>query len=115
MGTIFVQPGISKFNELLKQVDNGLYICDAKGGQTTGGNFTFGAQYGYLIKDGKIGPMIRDINMMGNLFTTLENIQAVGDDFSISEKGGCGKGQTNIKSGHGGPHMVIKDTVVGGI
>ena len=115
MGTIFVQPGENSFEQLLAQVGNGLYICDAKGGQTTGGNFTFGAQYGYIIKDGIIGPMVRDINMMGNLFTTLENIGAVGDDFKLSERGGCGKGQTNIKSAHGGPHMVIKDTVVGGV
>ena len=115
MGTIFVQPGENNFEDLLSQVGNGLYICDAKGGQTTGGNFTFGAQYGYLIKDGKIGPMVRDINMMGNLFTTLENIGAVGDDFKLSERGGCGKGQTNIKSAHGGPHMIIKETVVGGV
>jgi len=115
MGTIYVQPGEAGFEELLKQVGDGLYICDAKGGQTTGGNFTFGAQYGYIIKDGKLGPMVRDINMMGNLFTTLENIQAVGDDFKLSEKGGCGKGQTNIKSAHGGPHIVVKDTIVGGV
>ena len=115
MGTIFVQPGENSFERLLAQVGNGLYICDAKGGQTTGGNFTFGAQYGYIIKDGKIGPMVRDINMMGNLFTTLENIEAVGNDFKLSERGGCGKGQTNIKSAHGGPHMVIKETVVGGV
>ena len=115
MGTIFVQPGENSFEDLLSQVGNGLYICDAKGGQTVGGNFTFGAQYGYLIKDGKIGPMVRDINMMGNLFTTLENIGAVGDDFKLSERGGCGKGQTNIKSAHGGPHMIVKETVVGGV
>ena len=115
MGTLFVEPGKTKFDDLLQQVGDGLYICDAKGGQTTGGNFTFGAQYGYIIKDGKLGPMVRDINMMGNLFTTLENIVDVGNDFGLSEKGGCGKGQWNIKSGHGGPHMVIKDTIVGGV
>ncbi len=115
MGTIFVKPGDKDMNELLELVGDGLYICDAKGGQTAGGSFTFGAQYGYLIKDGKIGPMVRDINMMGGLFTTLENIVAIGNDFKLSERGGCGKGQTNIKSGHGGPHMVIKDTVVGGV
>ena len=115
MGTLFVEPGEKTFDELLQQVENGLYICDAKGGQTTGGNFTFGAQYGYIIKDGKIGPMVRDLNMMGNLFTTLENIEAVSKDFTLSERGGCGKGQWNIKSAHGGPHMIVRDCVVGGV
>ncbi len=115
MGTIFVEAGDKDFDDLVKEVGDGLYICDAKGGQTVGGNFTFGAQYGYLIKDGKVGPMVRDINMMGNLFTTLENITEVGNDFHLSERGGCGKGQWNIKSAHGGPHMIIKETVVGGV
>lgn len=59
--------------------------------------------------------MIRDINMMGNLFTTLENIQAVSSDFKLSERGGCGKGQWNIKSAHGGSHMIIANCVVGGV
>ncbi|MBN1435326.1 TldD/PmbA family protein [Candidatus Fermentibacterales bacterium] len=114
MGTIFVKPGGSSFEELLATVGDGLYLCDAKGGQTAGENFTFGAQYGYRIENGKMGHMVRDINIMGNLFTTLSNIIAVGDDFELSERGGCGKGQMNIKSAHGGPHVVIRDMVVGG-
>jgi TldD protein len=116
MGTIFIKPGDRKFDELLEDVRDGLYLCDPKGGQTTGDNFTFGTQYGHLIEDGRLGAMVRDTNVIGNLFTTLANIRAVGSDFKLSERGGCGKGaQTNIKSAHGGPHMAVKDMVVGGI
>ena len=115
MGTIFIRPGESSFEELLQMVGDGLYLCDAKGGQTAGENFTFGAQYGYVIRNGKLEGMVRDINIMGNLFTTLRNISGVGDDFHLSERGGCGKGQLNIKSAHGGPHIVIRDMVVGGV
>lgn len=115
MGTIFVEPGSESFEDLLRRLGNGLYLVDGKGGQTSGENFTFGAQYGYLVENGSLGPMIRDINIMGNLFTTLRNIMAVSDAFSLSERGGCGKGQTNIKSCLGGPHVLINDMVVGGI
>lgn len=114
MGTIFIQPGNRGFGELLQEVGDGLYLLDAKGGQTAGENFTFGANYGYLVKGGKIGPMIRDINISGNLYQTLMDIGAVGDDLELCRTGGCGKGQTNIRSCHGGPHIVIDNLVVGG-
>jgi TldD protein len=116
MGTIFIKPGERKLDELMSEVRNGLYLCDAKGGQTTGDSFTFGTQYGYELKNGETGKMVRNTNVLGNLFTTLASITAAGSDFKLSEIGGCGKGaQTNIKSVHGGPHIIIEDMVVGGV
>jgi len=114
MGTIFIRPGAHSFDELLSMLGEGLYILDAKGGQTAGENFTFGAQYGYLVKDGKLGEMVRDINISGNLYKTLVDIVAVGDDFVLGKVGGCGKGQINIRSCHGGPHILVNNLVVGG-
>ncbi|MDD2717105.1 MAG: TldD/PmbA family protein [Candidatus Wallbacteria bacterium] len=114
MGTIFIEPGKDDLESMLSQLGDGLYILDAKGGQTNGENFTFGAQYGYLIKNGKIGEMIRDINITGNLYQTMKNISAVGSDFELTKSGGCGKGQTNIRSCYGGPHIIIRNVVVGG-
>jgi len=115
MGTIYVGAGDQSFEDLLSDLGDGLYLLDGKGGQTSGENFTFGAQYGYIVKGGRVGPMVRDINIMGNLFTTLQDIKAVGDTVELSERGGCGKGQLNIKSCLGGPHVVIRNMVVGGI
>jgi len=115
MGTIFIEPGAHSLDELLSMLGEGLYILDAKGGQTAGENFTFGAQYGYLVKEGKPGEMIRDINISGNLYKTLMDIVAVGSDFVLGKVGGCGKGQMNIRSCHGGPHILVKNLVVGGV
>ncbi|MEW6585716.1 MAG: TldD/PmbA family protein [Nitrospirota bacterium] len=115
MGNIFIEPGGNTFGELLEMLGDGLYILDAKGGQTSGESFTFGAQYGYIVSGGTIGEMVRDINITGNLYHTLKNITAVGNDLVLSKTGGCGKGQLNIRSCHGAPHILIKDVVVGGI
>jgi len=115
MGTIFIQPGENNLDELAMNLKDGLYLLDAKGGQTSGENFTFGAQYGYIIKDGKICEMIRDINISGNLYKTLMNISAVGNDLVLSQIGGCGKGQINIRSCHGAPHILIKNVIIGGV
>ncbi|MGB3342115.1 MAG: TldD/PmbA family protein [bacterium] len=114
MGNIFIQPGKYSFNDLLDKLGDGLYILDAKGGQTSGENFTFGAQYGYQIKNGKINKMVRDINVSGNLYKTLQNINAIGNDVSWNKIGGCGKGQMNIRSCYGAPHILVGEIVVGG-
>ena len=115
MGTIFIEPQNDSFEDLLKKLGDGIYVCDAKGGQTSGENFTFGAQYGYLVKNGKVKDMVRDINISGNLYKTLKNIRAVGKDHELSKTGGCGKGQTNIRSCHGGPHTIIDNLIIGGV
>lgn len=115
MGTIFIEPKDKTLSELLDQLGNGLYILDAKGGQTSGENFTFGAQYGYLVENGKPTEMVRDINISGNLYSTLQNIQAIGNDLKFSERGGCGKGQINIRSCYGTPHLLINNLVIGGV
>ena len=115
MGNIFIEPGKNTIENLLAMLDDGLYILDHKGGQTSGENFTFGAQYGYIIKGGTIRNMIRDINISGNLYHTLKNITAIGNDLVLSKTGGCGKGQLNIRSCSGGPHILINNVVIGGI
>jgi TldD protein len=115
MGTIFIESGDRTFQDLLSELGNGLYLVDGKGGQTSGENFTFGAQYGFVVENGEMGPIIRDINIMGNLFTTLKSIVARSDQMELSERGGCGKGQLNIKSALGGPHILVTDMVVGGV
>ncbi len=115
MGTIFIEPKEKTLEQLMAELGDGLYILDPKGGQTSGENFTFGAQYGYLIKKGKKDKMIRDINISGNLYKTLKDITAVGNDLKLGKTGGCGKGQTNIRSCHGAPHILVKNVVIGGV
>ncbi len=114
MGTIYIEPGKDSVDGLFQQLGDGLYVLDAKGGQTSGENFTFGAQYGYLVKGGKAAGMVRDINVGGNLYQTMESITAVANDFRLSQIGGCGKEQMNIRSCHGGPHILVEQVVIGG-
>ncbi len=114
MGSIFIEPGNHTLDDLLSTLGDGVYLLDHMGGQTSGENFTFGAQYGYRVKNGRATEMIRDINMSGNLYQTLKNIAAVGNDLTLSKTGGCGKGQMNYHSCNGGPHILIKGVVIGG-
>jgi TldD protein len=114
MGCIFIEPGSETFDSLLTRLGNGVYLVDPMGGQTTGENFTFGAQYGYEVKDGRQGRMLRDINISGNLYKTLLAISAIAGDVKLGEIGGCGKGQLNIRSCYGAPHVIVDSVMIGG-
>jgi len=115
---IFIEHGTCTFDELLHTLGNGLYIADPKGGQTAGEEFSFGAQYGYVVRDGRLAEMVRDINISGNMYVTMEHVTAIGNRVELMEAGGtggCGKGQqTNIRSGMGAPPILVSDLVVGG-
>ena len=114
MGCIFIEPRDKTKEELLELLGDGLYLCNHMGGSTSGENFTFGAQFGFEVKNGKPGRMLRDINISGNLYATLEGISAAGNDLTLSEIGGCGKYQMNFRSCNGGPHVLVDSVVVGG-
>jgi TldD protein len=114
MGCIFIEPGQLSFDDLCAKLGDGLYLVNSMGGQTEGENFTFGAQYGYQVKGGKLTEMIRDINISGNLYTTLKKISAIGNDLLLAEAGACGKGQLNVRSCHGSPHVIVDSVVIGG-
>jgi TldD protein len=116
MTSTYIEPGGISFDEMLASVKRGIYARRAKGG-TGGETFTFTAEDGYLIEDGKLTKHLRDLKLQGNLFRTLENIVAVADDFNVPEEGvgGCGKGgQSPLPVASGGPHMLIKDVQIGG-
>ncbi|MGC9335321.1 MAG: TldD/PmbA family protein, partial [Anaerolineae bacterium] len=110
-----IEKGGTPFEELIGDIELGVYACDAYGGQTMLENFSFSSAYAYMIRDGQIAEMVKDVILAGNLFTTLMNIDAVGDDFVWSESGGrCGKGQGGLSVTFGAPSIRIQDVVIGG-
>ena len=116
MSNIGIMPGTDTFDDMVASIDHGYYLVGAKGGQTSGDQFTFGAQWGYRIEDGKLGTMVRDINMSGELFSTLQAISMVGGKTEGSERGGCGKaGQSNRLSGKDTPPIKIDQVTIGGV
>ena len=67
-----------------------------------------------MIRNGKIAEPVSDVTLSGNVFKTLKDIDAIGDDLTFTS-GSCGKcGQNGLPVGVGGPHIRIKDVLVGG-
>lgn len=115
MGNIYIDKGPNSFEEMVKSTNKGLYLFGSAGGQTSGEMFTFAVQGGYIIENGEIKEMVRDIVLTGNLFKTLKNIDMIGDKIKMKKRGGCGKGgQILITSGSGSPFIRIKSMAVGG-
>ncbi|MGA1869711.1 MAG: TldD/PmbA family protein [bacterium] len=116
MTNTYIENGEHSFEELIQGVDEGIYACGALGGQTMMEMFTFSAEYGYRIRKGEIGEMVRDVILTGNVFETLYNIDGFGKEFKIIESaGGCGKGgQSPLPVTDGAPHLRIRDVVIGG-
>jgi len=110
-----IERGETSFEDMIKEIKLGVYACDAYGGQTALENFSFSSAYAYMIRDGQIAEMVKDVILAGNLFTTLMNIDAIDNDFQWSESAGhCGKGQGGLPVAFGAPHIRIQDVVIGG-
>jgi TldD protein len=114
MTNTFIEEGETSFEEMIGGIEEGVYACAAFGGQTALENFSFSAAYGYMIRDGEVAELVRDVVLSGNLFVTLKHIDAVGDDFEWLERGRCGKGQGGLPVSMGSPHVRIQDVLIGG-
>lgn len=109
-----IEPGETSFADMIKDVPLGLFIRGTRGGTTMKEMFTFAAQEAFMIRNGQIAERVRGAVMMGNVFETLRNIDAIGNDFAWIF-GTCGRsGQAMIPAGMGGPSIRIRNVVVGG-
>jgi TldD protein len=115
MTNTLIEPGEVTFSDMIADVKEGVYAKDWRGGTTSMEMFTFSASEAYMIRNGAIAEPLRGVVLNGNVFTTLENIDAVGDDLEINQGGGCGKGgQGPLPVTDGSPHIRIRRCLVGG-
>jgi TldD protein len=115
MTNTYIEPGNATFEELISEVKDGVYAKNWYGGMTSMEMFTFSAGEAYRIRNGKIEELVRPVVLSGNVFTTLENLDAVANDLDMNEGGGCGKGgQSPLPVSNGSPHIRIQNCLVGG-
>ncbi len=115
MTNTYIEPGRTSFDEMISDIKEGIYAREWYGGTTSLEMFTFSAGEAYMIRDGKIAEMIKPIVLTGNVFTTLDKIDAIGNDLDMNQGGGCGKaGQSPLPVSNGSPHIRIKNCLIGG-
>ena len=115
MSNTYLQPGDMTFEELIEDIPDGIYLKGSRGGQvdTGKGIFQFNAAEGFKIENGELTIALRDVSLSGNILETLNNVEALGNDFKLSV-GFCGKDGQTAPVGDGGPHTRINDAMVGG-
>jgi TldD protein len=115
MTNTWIERGKTPVADLFSDIKEGVYARNWLGGMTNGEMFTFSAGEAWMIRNGKIAEPVKDVTLSGNVFQTLADIEAIGDDFYWDESGGCGKGgQNGLPVGCGGPSLRIHNVVVGG-
>ncbi|OGO30539.1 MAG: peptidase C69 [Chloroflexi bacterium RBG_16_56_11] len=115
MTNTYIEPGKLSFDDIIADIKEGLYVKNWYGGVTSMEMFTFSAGEAYMIRHGKIAEAVRPVVLTGNVFTTLKNIDAVGNDLDMNQGGGCGKGgQMPLPVSNGSPHIRIRHCLVGG-
>jgi TldD protein len=117
MSNTYIAPGDYTFDEMIEDIETGIYVKGTRGGQVNIaiGSFQFSAQEAFMIEKGQITKPLLDVSLSGLTLETLQNIDAVGKDFSVTGIGFCGKSeQNNLPVGNGGASVRIKDVIVGG-
>jgi TldD protein len=115
MTNTLIESGPVPKDDVFKGIEDGIYACGMFGGNTQLEIFSFSAAYGFMIENGQVTDMVRDVMLAGNVFKTLYSIDAIGDDLTIPPRGGgCGKGGQGVPVSVGSPHIRIRDVVVGG-
>lgn len=115
MTNTYIEPCDCSFEDMIAGIKEGVYAKNWYGGTTSMEMFTFSSGETYMIRNGKIAEMVRPVMLTGNVFTTLKNIDAIGNDLDMNEGGGCGKGgQSPLPVSNGSPHIRIQKCLVGG-
>ena len=97
MTNLHLEPGEGSFEELLADVDDGLYLETNKSWSIDDKrlNFQFGTQIAWEIKNGKLGRMLRDATYTGVTPVFWGKLDAVAgpEEWQLFGLTNCGKGQ----------------------
>ncbi|MCX9011408.1 MAG: TldD/PmbA family protein [Candidatus Methanoperedens sp.] len=115
MSNTFIGNGEMKFEEMLGELKDGIYLKGSRGGQVNPGEgvFQFNAERGYMVENGEITTPLRDVSLSGYTLEILNNVAAVGNDLEMNS-GRCGKAGQLVPVSDGSPHVLVRKAVVGG-
>lgn len=116
MSNTFIAPGKHNPEEIIRSVENGLYVKKMGGGEvnTLTGDFVFHVMEGYRIEKGKIGEMVKGATITGNGPEILKSIDMVGNDLGFGI-GTCGKEEQGVPVADAQPTLRVPEMIVGGM
>ncbi|MFQ5477191.1 MAG: TldD/PmbA family protein [Candidatus Binatia bacterium] len=106
MRNTYLEPGTSKLADMIESTADGYMLDGPRNGQADAtGEFMFGVQEARVIRNGKIGELVKGVTISGIAFEVLSTVDAISDSFQWDLGSGyCGKGQP-AKVDAGGPYI----------
>ncbi len=117
MRSTYMENGPHTVEEILAQVDYGVFVDNFSNGEVKigAGDFTFFVKSGYIIEKGKLTKPIKDINIVGNGPQALADITMAANDYkNDSGTWTCGKDGQSVPVTLGLPTVLVKKMTVGG-
>lgn len=108
MSNTYIQPADRSvwrkdLSALIADVKFGVMLVGTLGGAVSKDGMSSSVQYGYLVENGKIGPMIKPANFAAKTLHALHHVDAFAGKMDIDDVGFCGKDMQNKPVGDGGP------------
>lgn len=115
MRNTFLQPGESRLEDMIRDIDYGLYAKKMGGGSVSPGtgDYNFGVQEAYIIRGGKIAEPVKGATLIGRGIETLGRITHVSNELAL-EPGMCGSVSGSIPTTVGQPAITVSSILVGG-
>lgn len=115
MRNTFIAPGTSSFEEMLKDIDYGLYAKTMGGGSVSPGtgSYNFAVGEAYLVRNGRIEEQVKGASLIGTGIETLKRITKVGSELKLAP-GTCGSISGMIPVTVGQPPLLVSKLTVGG-
>lgn len=115
MANINLKPGVSTFQDMVSQVENGIWMDENRSWSIDQrrDKFQFGCEWGRRIENGTLGAWVKNPNYRGRTLTFWNSLAAVGnfDTYQIAGTPYCGKGEPNqaITVGHASPACLFRN------
>lgn len=119
MTNISLEPGDWTLDEIVKDTREGVYLETNKSWSIDDKrlNFQFGVEMAYEIKDGALGPMLKNANYTGITYEFWRSCDAVagGKEWHLWGLPNCGKGEPgqSARVGHGSAPARFRNVKVG--
>ncbi len=120
MANLNIEPGSSTFDEIIASIENGIYMETNRSWSIDDyrRKFQFGAEYARLIKNGKLGAVVKNPNYRGTTLPFWHSLSHVGNAATKKPWGTlwCGKGEPNqvVRVGHAVPVCAFRGVEVFG-
>ena len=115
MTNTFIANGPDKNEDIIASIEYGLYAKGMGGGSVNPltGEFNFGVNEGYIVREGKICEPVRGASLIGTGSQILMDIDMVGQNLETAQ-GMCGSSSGSVPTDVGQPLIRVSKITVGG-